>query len=153
PGLNEISGRTLGAERQEMRRDRGRLHAGSRGSGEYNLRIARHVACAAVSLIPGERLDKPDQVANRVQRRRRGRLVEQEDVGRQRVQMATLKHIDRLGLVRAQVLVDEIVSVAIASWDGAQRLEILNPLESRGDARRTVTRMTWDRTLRAQRDS
>ena len=53
--------------------------------------------------------------------------------------MATLESSDRLRLVRAEMLEDEIVSVAVACWNGANRLEILDPLEARRDARRAVT--------------
>src|SRR6476646_8059941 len=125
-----------------MRRDGGRLHARSRGSGQFNLHIAWHVARAAVSLILGERLDERDQVADRMECRGRRRLVEQKDVCRQRVHMATLESGDRLRLVRAEMLEDEIVSVAVARWNSANRLEIFDPLEARRDARRAVTRLT-----------
>ena len=109
---------------------------------EINLHITWHVALAAVSLSPGERLDEPNQVADRMECRGRRRLVEQKDVGRQRVHMATLERSDRLRLVRAEMLEDEIVSVAVARWNSANRLEILDPLEARRDARRAITRMT-----------
>ena len=52
--FDKIGGRTLRTESQEMRRDGGRLHAGSRRSGELNLHIAWHIARAVVSLILGE---------------------------------------------------------------------------------------------------
>src|SRR5262245_24376394 len=124
-----------------MRRDGGRLHAGSRGSGEFNLHIAWHITCAAVSLILGERLDERDQVVDRMERRGRSRLVEEKDVGRERVHMATLQRVGRLCLDPAERCEDEIVSVAVECWNSANRLEILDPLEARRDARRAVTRM------------
>src|SRR5262249_12688112 len=74
------------------------------------------------------------------------------DVGRQRVHVTTLKGVDRVGLVRSEVLVDEIVPVAVAAWNGAHRLAIFDLLEARGDAGCTVSRMARDRTVRSQGD-
>ena len=53
--------------------------------------------------------------------------------------MATLESGDRLRLVRAEMLEDEIVSVAVARWNSANRLEIFDPLKARDHASRAVT--------------
>ena len=113
-----------------MRRDRRRQHACGRRSGEFNLHVAWHVARAAVCLILGERLNECDQVTDRMEGRGRVRFVEEEDVRRQPIHVAALGSVDGLRLVPAEMLENEIVSVPVARWNGANGLEVLELLDS-----------------------
>jgi hypothetical protein len=76
-----------------------------------------------------------------MERRGRSRLVQKKDAGRQRVDMVTLKRIRGLRLISAKMFEDEIVPIAVACWDGTNRLEIFDPLEARRQACRAITCM------------
>src|SRR5262249_47375813 len=101
--LNEVGRGTLWTDGEKMRRDGGRLHAGGRGSGEFDLHVAGHVARAAVSLILGEGRHESNQVMDRMEGRGRRRFVEEEDVRRQRVHVATSQRVESLRLTPAEM--------------------------------------------------
>ena len=71
--------------------------------------------------------------------RGRSRFVEEEDVGSQRVHVATSQRVEGLRLVPVEMFENEVVSVAVARGNCANGLEILELLDARRHAGRAVT--------------